>query len=278
MQERIYLNIKGKLPFLYVERGVLSQHNYTLYFYYEEKSIEIPIGSILVIFLGPGIRITHNAFKIISRNKCLTMLVGENITRSYAMCIREDRTSHNIDKQIRIHTKYPDKLIKRYLSKRFNNNYKISKRDSIEKIRGIEGNYMKKAYREYALKYGIPWVGRKISGEWSDQTDYNKAISMSNSYLYGIICACLNSLGYLSALGIIHKGNMSSLIYDIADIYKIDISIKIGFKTASIVRSTNENIEKVTRKELLEYLVKSKFINQVVEDIEYLYDPSYYNI
>lgn len=277
MEERVYLSLGCKLPFLYLEKGALTQHNYTLYFWYENNSYEVPIGSIAVLFIGPGVKVTHSAIKIITRNNCLAVWVGEGITRSYAMCIREDRSSANIDKQIKIHTKNYQKLLKRYAEKRLNKKVMSISQLTPEKIRGIEGSIMRKAYQEYALKYGVPYSGRKVSGEWDEQTEYNRSISLINSYLYGISCACIVGMGYLPALGILHSGHMLSLVFDIADLYKIDISLRFGFECSSLLRS-GDCIESYTRAKVMDYLVKEKIMDRVISDIEELYDGSCYRI
>ena len=60
----------------------------------------------------------------------------------------------------------------------------------------------------------------------------NRALSAANSCLYGICHAGILSMGYSPALGFIHTGKQLSFVYDIADLYKTEISIPLAFAVA----------------------------------------------
>lgn len=139
---------------------------------------------------------------------------------------------------------------------------------------------MKKAYFECAKKYGIPWQGRMNNGAWDDKTVYNKCISLCNSYLYGICCSVINTLGYSPALGILHTGSMLSLAFDIADLYKIDFSIPLGFELARDFDNkdySQEDIEKELRRRALKKFQEEKLLLKILNDMEDLFNDSLHN-
>jgi CRISPR-associated protein Cas1 len=270
----MYLDLECKLPYAYVEMGRLYVKESSLRYINENTDVVIPVGRVGALFLGPGVTITHSAIKMCSWVNCTVVWVGEDISKCYAVSSCHARSSENLLKQIRLYERKKPLLIKRYCKKRFGKVFFLGKINE-DKIRGLEGSYMKKIYVECAKKYGIPWNGRMKHGEWDKQTLYNKAISICNSYLYGICCSVLNALGYSPALGLLHTGDMLSLVFDIADLYKMDLSIPLGFEIARDYRDKkipDNMVEKELRKRALVRFKGSKLLTQILTDIEDIFD------
>jgi CRISPR-associated protein Cas1 len=61
----------------------------------------------------------------------------------------------------------------------------------------------------------------------------NRALSCANSCLYGVCHAAIVSAGFSPALGFIHTGKMLSFVYDIADLYKTELSVPAAFSAAT---------------------------------------------
>ena len=61
----------------------------------------------------------------------------------------------------------------------------------------------------------------------------NRALSTANSCLYGICHAAIVSAGFSPALGFIHTGKMLSFVYDVADLYKTEITVPIAFRAVA---------------------------------------------
>lgn len=270
----MYLELECKLPYAYLEMGRLCVKESSLHYVNETTDVILPTGRIEAIFLGPGTTITHGAVKYCAWTDCTIIWVGEDISKCYAVSASHSRSSDNLLKQIHLYERKKPVLIKRYCKKRFGKSFFLGKMGE-NKIRGMEGAHMKKVYTECAKKYGIPWTGRMKNGEWDKQTVYNRAISICNSYLYGICSAVLNTLGYSTALGLLHTGDMLSLVFDMADLYKADISIPLGFEVA---RDYNERripedmIEKELRKRALAKLQGSKFLTRILNDVEEIFN------
>ena len=59
------------------------------------------------------------------------------------------------------------------------------------------------------------------------------ALSTANVCLYGLCHAAIISLGYSPELGFVHTGKMTSFVYDIADLYKMQTSVPAAFESTS---------------------------------------------
>ena len=80
-------------------------------------------------------------------------------------------------------------------------------------------------------------------------------------------------MGYSPALGFIHTGKQLSFVYDIADLYKTEITIPLAF---DIVREDSKNISTRIRKELREKFRESRLLKRIAEDIKSVLDIKQY--
>ena len=55
--------------------------------------------------------------------------------------------------------------------------------------------------------------------------------------LYGLAHAVIVALGYAPGLGFVHVGHECSFVYDIADLYKAEVTIPIAFEVAACLPS-----------------------------------------
>lgn len=104
---------------------------------------------------------------------------------------------------------------------------------SLKQLRGREGIRVRETYAAASLKYNVEWTGRLYKrGEWASASPVNRALSTANACLYGVVHAAILSAGYSPALGFIHTGKQLSFVYDIADLYKVDVVIPLAFEIA----------------------------------------------
>ena len=95
---------------------------------------------------------------------------------------------------------------------------------------------------------------------------------MANSCLYGLCHAAVLSLGYSPAIGFIHTGKQLSFVYDVADLYKTEVSIPIAFYAAKL---GTRDLGRSTRLLCRDAFRRSRLLRRVVPDIrEALGDPS----
>jgi CRISPR-associated protein Cas1 len=86
--------------------------------------------------------------------------------------------------------------------------------------------------------------------------------------LYGICHAALVTLGYSPALGFIHTGKALSFVYDVADLYKTQITIPVAF---SVAASGNPDVEREARRLCRDSFVETRLLKTIVEDLDDLF-------
>ena len=80
----------------------------------------------------------------------------------------------------------------------------------------------------------MPWNGRSYKVEDFESSDtVNKALSAANTSLYGVVHAIIVALGCSPGLGFVHARNERSFVYDIADLYKVEITVPLAFDLAA---------------------------------------------
>jgi CRISP-associated protein Cas1 len=83
--------------------------------------------------------------------------------------------------------------------------------------------------------------------------------------LYGISQAGILALGLSPALGFIHTGKMLSFVYDIADLYKTQVSIPAAFQA---VGDGEQQLESRARKAVRDTFRDRKLLKIIVADIQ----------
>ena len=135
----------------------------------------------------------------------------------------------------------------------------------LEELRGIEGNRMRSVYKEMSAKYKVPFSARKYNVDDFEGGDtINKALSSANQCLYGIANAAVSALGLSAGLGFVHCGHSQSFVYDIADLYKAELSVPLAFACSA---ERTLNIERDVRKAMRDMFYKTKLIKRIVSDI-----------
>src|SRR5207249_7632027 len=105
---------------------------------------------------------------------------------------------------------------------------------SMEQIRGLEGARVRVSYGELAKQHGVEWTGRVYDqNNWFQATPANRALSAANACLYGICHAAIVFAGYSAGLGFIHTGKLLSFVYDVADLYKTELTVPLAFRLAA---------------------------------------------
>src|SRR5690554_5875285 len=184
--------------------------------------------------LGPGTSITHAAVKTLAESGCLVIWCGEQGIRFYAQGMGETRSASRLLHQA---TLYADPELRSHVVVRLYRMRFIEDLPSsltLQQLRGREGSRVREAYARASEASGVPWTGRSYDrNNWSNADPVNKALSVANSCLYGICHAAIVSLGYSPGLGFIHTGKLLSFVYDIADLYKVEITIPTAFHAAA---------------------------------------------
>ncbi len=261
--------LRDSISYIYLEHAKIEQEDSSIVVVQNGGHIPIPISSVTCLMLGPGTNITHAAIKTAAENGCMIVWCGENGMRFYASGMGETRSAANLLRQAELCTKPETRLevAKRMYIRRFGDisdpNY------SLKQLRGMEGIRVREAYRLASRSAGIPWNARNYKkDDWNAQDPVNLALSQANSLLYSICHAAIISLGYSPGLGFIHTGKQLSFVYDIADLYKAEVTIPAAFISAKYPGS---DMSAVVRKNLRKYLQQVHVLKRIPEDIEWIF-------
>jgi CRISPR-associated protein Cas1 len=134
----------------------------------------------------------------------------------------------------------------------------------------MEGIRMRQAYADAAKEFHIEWKGRSYNREKWDYSDpINRALSAANSCLYGLTHDAILSAGYSPALGFIHTGKQLSFVYDIADLYKAELTIPLAFRITS---QNSPDLEREVRIACRDKFRESRLIERIIPDIARVLD------
>jgi len=260
--------LRDSLSYVYVEHAVIERKQGAVEFIDQAGSVMIPVAALCVLLLGPGTSITHAAVKLLAESGCTIVWTGEDGIRCYAHGTGETRKAYHLLKQAEMASD-PEKrlqVVLRMYRKRFGNDLDPSL--SLPQIRGLEGVRVRHAYAEASRKYGVRWDGRRYDrGQWNRADPVNRALSAAHALLNGICHAAIVSGGYSPGIGFIHTGKQLSFVYDIADLYKVEITIPVAFRIAA--ESPGE-VESRVRTACREEFRQQKLLHRILPDIDEL--------
>lgn len=267
--------LRDSLSFLYVEHARIERGDNALLRYDQGGVTHVPVAALGVLLLGPGTSITHEAVKIATENGCSLVWTGEHGVRVYAQGMGETRSAVRLLRQAALHADPAGRLavVLRMYEKRFAE--KVPSGTTIEQIRGREGVRVRTAYQRASRDFGVEWAGRAYDrSEWTAADPVNRALSCAAACLYGVCHCAVISAGYSPALGFIHTGKLLSFVYDIADLYRVDLTIPIAFEVAALQAAGEMlNVDREVRVRCREVFRVSGLMERVVRDIDELMQP-----
>jgi CRISPR-associated protein Cas1 len=254
----------------YLERGRPDQTAAGLTFRNQDGDTPVPIDQLSLVMLGPGTTLTHAAVKMLAGNNCLAAWAGEDGIRTYAHSTGGTFRSRRLPRQAALFSDEKQRLAVAYrmYRKRFPGTDLTDK--TIEQVRGVEGPRVRKAYEELAAQHGITWEGRNYDqDDWFTATGANRALSAANARLYGVCHAAIVWPGYSPALGFVHTGKMQSLVYDVADLYKTEVTVPVAFRLAAAVTT---GLEREVRKECRKAFHAARLVDRILPDLAEVLD------
>lgn len=260
--------LKDRLSYLHVGRSRLDVVDSGLVKTKNDGTLlrQIPVASLTVILLEPGAVVTHEAVKLCSSHKCLLIWVGEGGVRTYSAGYTDFSSSEKILHQTKMYHEPAQRLavVRRMFDIRFEGECPTNK--SVDQLRGMEGQRVKKRYKELSLEYGVQWNGRSYNQEdWAQADPINRVISVATSCMYGIVEAAILTAGYSPAVGFLHSGKPLSFVYDIGDLYKEELIFPLAFE---LTKQYGDVAESKIRHRLRDQFKKSKFLARAIPDIE----------
>ena len=260
--------IKDRMTFLYLEHCTLGRQDGAITVTDERGVVHVPAAAISVLLLGPGTRVTHRAMELMGDAGVGIVWVGEQGVRYYAH--GRSLTTHTrlLQRQAELvsHTRKHLEVVRIMYQLRFPD--EDVSRLTMQQLRGREGSRVRAAYREASRKTGVPWNGRVYQTEDFEAGDsVNQALSAGHACLYGLAHAVIVALGCSPGLGFVHVGHECSFVYDIADLYKAEITIPIAF---TIAAENPENLPSIVRRRVRDAMVEHRILERMVRDIRWL--------
>ncbi|MEV8515210.1 type I-E CRISPR-associated endonuclease Cas1e [Dactylosporangium sp. NPDC051484] len=259
---------EDRISFLYLERSVIHRDSNALTATDDRGVVHIPAASVGVLLLGPGTSITHQAVALLADHGATAVWVGERGVRYYAhgrslaassrlLIAQAGAVSHRGRRLAVARTMY---------AMRFPGEDTANL--TMQQLRGKEGSRVRRTYREHAARTGIAWDQRQY-----DRNDFgsgdliNQALSAAHACLYGIVHAVIVAIGAAPGLGFVHTGHERAFVYDIADLYKAEITIPVAF---DVVASGSTDISADTRRAVRDRVHDGAILTRCVRDIRAL--------
>ena len=260
--------IKDRMTFLYLEHCTLGRQDGAITVTDEKGIVHVPAAAITVLLLGPGTRVTHRAMELMGDTGVGVVWVGEHGVRYYAhgrplttragLLLRQAELVTNTRKHLAVVRKmyqlrFPEEDVSRL---------------TMQQLRGREGSRVRGVYRKASRETGVPWNGRLYRpDDFAAGDKVNQALSAGHACLYGLAHAVIVALGCSPGLGFVHVGHEGSFVYDIADLYKAEVTIPIAFQVAA---EDPEDLPAVVRRCVRDAMVEHHILERMVHDIRWL--------
>lgn len=267
---RILPKVRDSWSYLYVEHARIDQEDKGICIHDAKGRVHVPCASLSLLMLGPGTSVTHAAVMTMAEAGCLVAWCGEQGVRFYAQGMGETRSAANLMQQARFWADPQRRMqvVRRMYEMRFGE--PLDPALTLRQIRGKEGARVRAAYARASETYGVPWSGRNYDrDDWDRSDPVNRALSAANACLYGVCHAAIVAAGYSPALGFIHTGKMLSFVYDVADLYKTDITIPAAFME---VAKGVQRLETRVRHRCRDLFADRRLLERIVTDLARLFD------
>ncbi len=261
--------IKDSLTYLYVEHCRIEQAHKAIAIFETEGKTMVPCAALSALMLGPGTSISHAAILTLADNGCLVLWCGEEGVRFYAQGMGETRSAANLLRQATLCSNPAMRLqvVRQMYMARFSPGA-VDPSLTLQQLRGREGIRVRETYVAASRATGVPWHGRSYDrSQWAKADPVNRALSVANSCLYGICHAAIVSAGYSPALGFIHTGKQLSFVYDIADLYKAQVTIPLAFQAAA---AGDKDLERRVRLACRDAFKQERILARIVTDIDHV--------
>lgn len=257
---------QDRLSFLYLEKGHIEQEDQSVAYVTERGRVPIPAADLALLLLGPGTTITHRAVSNLADCNCTIVWCGDEGVRFYAHGRGGTHYSANLLQQVALASdpRAAREVVRRMYEQRFHE--AIEPGTPIQTIRGKEGYRVREAYRKAAEASGVVWQGRHYDAhDWDGGDPLNRALSAASACLNGLVHAGIVAAGYCPAVGFIHTGKMLSFVYDVADLYKVDLIVPLAFRAAA---EGTTDVEHRARLACRDMFRQSRLLERILPDIK----------
>ena len=262
---------QDRLTFIYLERCHIHREANAITSTDERGVVHIPAATLGALLLGPGTTVTQQAMVLMAESGSTVVWVGEEGVRYYAHGRSLAHSSRLLEAQAQLVTNQSARLrvAREMYAMRFPG--EDTSGLTMQQLRGREGARIRRAYREHSQRTGVRWNRRDYDVEaFEDGDAVNQALSAANTSLYGVVHSVIVALGCSPGLGFVHTGHVRSFVYDIADLYKAELTIPLAFDLAV---DEPLDIGAAARRALRDRFHGGAFLNRCVRDIRHLLLP-----
>lgn len=260
---------QDRLTFVYLEHCVVHRDTNAITARDAKGTVHLPAAALGVLLLGPGTTVSQQAMVLLAESGSTAVWVGEHGVRYYAHGRSLARSATLLEAQAALVSNQRTRLrVARCMYTMRFPGEDVSGQ-SMQQLRGREGARVRRAYREHAERTGVSWTRRNYdSADFSSGTPINQALSAANTSLYGVVHAVIVALGCAPGLGFVHTGHALSFVFDVADLYKADVSIPVAFEVAA--RPNVADIGAETRRAVRDRMKSGTFLETCVRDVKSL--------
>lgn len=262
---------------LWVSRGRLYVDNGTLRFLtagtedIEPGDYAIPYQTISMILAGPGTSLTHDVLRLLARHGTLLCATGEGGVKLYTAPPMGQGHSDVARAHARLWADEAARIdvARRMYALRFG---EVFPNRDISALRGMEGGRLRESYRILAKQYGVEWRGRYYDRQQPQAGDIpNQAVNHAATFVEAAADIAVAAVGALPPLGFIHEDSSNAFTLDIADLWRLDITLPLAFSvTARVVADPRRPLEREIRLEAARWFRKHKLIPTMIDRIKEL--------
>lgn len=204
----------------------------------------------------------------IAENGATVVWVGENGVRMYAAARPLTHSSALLQQQAKLVSNTRSRLAVARAMYQMRFPHEDVSKLTMQQLRGREGARVRSVYRSMSKKTGVEWDKRTYDhDDYESGTEINKALSAAHACLYGVVHAVIVAIGCSPGLGFVHVGHERSFVYDIADLYKAELSIPVAFEVAA---KQPEEIGSAVRRAMRDRFYDMSLLGRVAKDIKWL--------
>lgn len=256
------------MSFVYLERCIVHRDGNAITATDQRGTVHLPTAAIAALLLGPGTRVSHQAMVVMADSGATAVWVGEHGVRYYCHGRSLSRSSRWLERQAAIVSNQRRRLevARTMYAMRFPDEDVTGL--TMQQLRGREGARVRQAYRDASASTGVPWSRREYRPDDFGASDsVNQALSAATTCLYGLVHAVVVALGVSPALGVVHTGHDRSFVYDVADLYKVELAVPVAFEVAA---TETDDVPGDTRRLMRDVMRRARLLERCARDVQLL--------
>jgi CRISPR-associated protein Cas1 len=264
--------IRDRISFLYLEHCLVNRQDGAITVTDTRGTVHVPAAVLGVLLLGPGTNLSHRAMELLGDAGVSVLWVGEHGVRYYAHGRPLTHSSRLLIRQAELvsNTRSRVTVARKMYAMRFPGEDVSAL--TMQQLRGREGARVRKVYRKASEETGVPWSGREYNpDDFASGSPVNMALSAAHACLYGAAHSVIAAMGCAPGLGFVHTGHERSFVYDMADLYKAELTIPIAFRVAA---DPQEDVGSQTRHMVRDAMADGHILERCARDIRLLLDET----